>query len=34
MSLELSENELLELASKDIDGVDLLKYVQNNKKEQ
>lgn len=29
MSLELSENELLELASKDIDGVDLLKYVQN-----
>lgn len=32
MSLELSENELLELASKDIDGEDLLKYVQNKHK--
>ena len=32
MSLELSENELLELASKDIDGVDLTKYVQNKYK--
>lgn len=32
MVLELSENELLELASKDIDGVNLLDYVQNKHK--
>lgn len=32
MPLELSENELLELATKDIDGVDLLVYVQNKHK--
>lgn len=32
MSLELSENELLELASRDIDGINLLDYVQNKHK--
>lgn len=32
MSLELPENELLELATKDIDGVDLATYVQNKHK--
>lgn len=29
MALELSENEYLELATKDIDGVNLVDYVQN-----
>lgn len=32
MALELSENELLELATRDVDGVDLLKYVQDKHK--
>lgn len=32
MSLELSENEYLELATKDIDGVNLVDYVQNKHK--
>lgn len=32
MALELSENEYLELATKDIDGVDLTLYVQNKHK--
>lgn len=32
MPLELTENEYLELASKDVDGVNLLEYVQNKHK--
>ena len=32
MTLELSENELLELATKDIDGAELVTYVQNKHK--
>lgn len=32
MALELNENEYLELASKDIDGVNLLDYIQNKHK--
>ena len=32
MSLELTENEYLELATKDIDGVNLVEYVQNKHK--
>lgn len=32
MELDLTENELLELASKDIDGVDLLTFIQNKHK--
>lgn len=31
--MELTNNELLELASKDIEGVDLLKYIQNKHKD-
>lgn len=31
--MELTNNELLELASKDIDGVDLLQYIQNKHKD-
>lgn len=31
--MELTNNELLELASKDVDGVDLLQYIQNKHKD-
>lgn len=31
--MELTNNELLELASKDIEGVDLLQYIQNKHKD-
>lgn len=31
--MELANNELLELASKDVDGVDLLQYIQNKHKD-
>lgn len=31
--MELANNELLELASKDIEGVDLLQYIQNKHKD-
>ena len=33
MSLGLNKNELLELATKDIDGVNLIDYVQNKHKD-
>ena len=32
MVLELTENEYLEFATKDVDGIDLLSYVQNKHK--
>lgn len=31
--MELTNNELLELASKDVDGVNLLQYIQNKHKD-
>lgn len=33
MSLELTKNELLELATKDVEGVNLLDYIQNKHKD-